>query len=201
MKSRYNSQIHHRCSIRLKEYDYSQDGYYYITICTKNMECLFGDVIDGKMKLSEIGEIVCKCWNEIPKHFDNVSLDEMVIMPNHFHGIIIIENDNVIGNVGACHGMPLQRFAKPKSKSLSMIINHFKSAIKRWCNKNGFEYFQWQRNYYEHVIRNEIELNKIREYITNNPLQWKLDKNNLRNQNSATIPKHAIKTSQKKKCK
>lgn len=174
---KYNSNIHHRHSIRLKEYDYSQEGYYYVTICTKDRIEYFGKIKIGKMELSTIGEIAQNCWIEIPKHFDNVSLDTFVIMPNHLHGIVVIEN-NGIGIVGACHGMPLQQFAKPKSRSLSMIINHFKSAAKRWCNKNNFEHFQWQRNYYEHVIRNEIELNTIREYIINNPVKWEFDKMN-----------------------
>ncbi|MBI3591187.1 MAG: transposase [Candidatus Melainabacteria bacterium] len=175
MKSRYNSNIHHRRSIRLKEYDYSQDGYYFVTICTKNRECFFGDVIDGKMELSPMGGIANECWNDIPKHFSNVLLDVFAIMPNHLHGIIVIDN------VGTYHGMSLRQFAKPISKSLSMIINQFKSSVKRQCNKNGFEYFGWQRNYYENVIRNEIALDNIREYIINNLIQWKFDRNNPKN--------------------
>ena len=162
----YNSEIHHRRSIRLKDYDYSQDGYYFVTICVKHFVRYLGEIKNGEMGLSMIGKIVREYWNEIPYHFNNVMLDEMVIMPDHFHGIVIIDP------VRACHGMPLlQQFAKPKPKSLSMIVNHFKSAVKRWCNKNNFEYFQWQRNYYEHIIRDEKELYRIRQYIKNNPLE------------------------------
>ena len=127
------------------------------------------------MVLNDIGKIAYNNWNEIPRHFINVSLDEFVIMPNHLHGIINI--------VETCHGMSLQkynRFSKPISGSISMIVNHYKSAVKRWCNQNGFEYFQWQRNYYEHIIRNEYELNAIREYILNNPLNWNSDENNVK---------------------
>ena len=176
----FNPDEHHRRSIRLQEYDYSQNGYYYVTICTQNHEHYFGKIVNGKMRLNKIGGIVCDEWIKTGQIRKNVDLDTWVVMPNHFHAIVIIENDNVIGPVGACRGMPLQQFAKPQSKSLSMIVNHFKSAVKRWCNKNGFEYFQWQRNYYEHIIRNETELYIKRRYIINNPMKWELDKNNLK---------------------
>ena len=176
----FNPDRHHRRSIRLQEYDYSQNGYYYVTICAQNHEHYFGKIVNGKMRLNKIGGIVCDEWIKTGQIRKNVDLDTWVVMPNHFHAIVIIENDNVIGPVGACRGMPLQQFAKPQSKSLSMIVNHFKSAVKRWCNKNGFEYFQWQRNYYEHIIRNETELYIKRRYIINNPMKWELDKNNLK---------------------
>ena len=141
----YNPNIHNRNSIRLKHFDYSNDGKYFITICTKNRECNLGKIINAHIKLSKIGEIVQKYWNEIPQHFKNIKLDQFIIMPNHLHGI---------------------------------IINHFKSAVKHFCNKNNFNHFQWQRNYYEHIIRNEFKLNRIREYIINNPLKWNYDRNN-----------------------
>ena len=168
---KFDSTIHHRRSIRLKEYDYSQEGYYYITICTKNKIEYFGKIVNGKMKLSDIGKIVCDEWIKTEQIRKNIKLDVWIVMPNHFHGIIIINNEIVMSHVGACRGMPLQRFAKPISNSLPMIVNHFKSAVKRWCNKNHFEYFEWQHNYYEHVVRNEKELNHKRQYIINNPLQ------------------------------
>ena len=175
---KFDSKIHHRRSIRLKEYDYSQEGYYYITICTKNKIEYFGKIVNGKMELSKIGGIVCDEWIKTKQIRKNVKLDAWVVMPNHFHGIVIIDDEIVISHVGTCRGMPLQQFAKPISNSLPMIVNHFKSAVKRWCNKNGHEYFQWQRNYYEHVIHNEIALYKIRRYIINNPMQWHIDRNN-----------------------
>lgn len=174
----YNPEIHNRQSIRLKEYDYSRNGYYFVTICVKNMECLLGKIKNGEMVLSEIGQIVHKYWYEIPKHFNNVSIDVFVVMPNHFHGIVVIDDYNVMFNVGARHGVPLQRFGTSISKSLPMIVNHFKSAVKRWCNKNDHEHFQWQRNYHERIIRNEKELYFKRKYILNNPLKWDLDRNN-----------------------
>lgn len=168
-------------SIRLKGWDYSENGYYYITVCTKNRECVFGDIVNGKMKLSKIGEIVAEEWIKTGQLRKYILLDEWVVMPNHFHGIVVIENDNVVGNVETRRGVSLQRFGRSISKSLPMIINHFKSAVKRWCNKNDYDHFQWQPNYYEHIIRNENELNCIREYIINNPLKWSLDRNNLCN--------------------
>ena len=140
---------------RLKGWDYSANGYYFVTICTRNRECLFGDVVDGEMRLSAIGEVVQNSWQGIPEHFPNARLDEFVIMPNHIHGIIIIINP-----VETCHGMSLQRhhgmslqkqqsnqFSKPKSGSLSMMINHYKSAVSRWCRKNDRD-FAWQPRFW-----------------------------------------------------
>ena len=180
----YNPEIHHRKSIRLKEYDYSQEGYYYVTICTKNMERWFGDVVNGKMKLSAVGEIVKKCWMEIPQHFDNAFVDVFVVMPNHFHGIVVIENGfNDRGYVNRCRGVACNAptNVSPKPKSLPTIIRSFKSAVTNWCNKHDFSYFQWHRNYYEHIIRNEKELYYKRKYIMNNPLKWEIDENNPTN--------------------
>ena len=173
---KYNPKIHHRRSIRLKHYDYSGNGYYFVTICTKNFQCWLGDVVNGKMKLSNIGEIVKKCWMETPQHFDNVFLDVFVVMPNHFHGIVVIENECNAPCRGVACNAPTN--VSPKPKSLPTIIRSFKSAVTNWCNKHDFSHFQWHRNYYEHVIRTEHELNSIREYIINNPLQWESDENN-----------------------
>ncbi len=167
-------------SIRLKHWDYSSCGAYFITICTKNRECCFGEIINGKMILSGIGGIVSNEWQKTQQIRKNVELDEWVVMPNHFHGIVII-NEN-INPVETCCGMSLpqkyNRFSKPISQSLSMIINHFKSAVTRQCHKIGFTHFSWQPRFYEHIIRNEIELNTIRNYIINNPTKWQFDRNN-----------------------
>jgi putative transposase len=97
----YNPDIHHRCSIRLKGYDYSQQGAYFVTICTYKRNCLFGEIVDGEIKLNTNGEIVRGCWLSIFRHFLNVELDEFVIMPNHLHGIIIIENSEVEGELSS----------------------------------------------------------------------------------------------------
>ena len=164
-------------SIRLKDWDYSSNGYYYITICTKNRKCVLGNVVNGKMGLSQIGEIVQHCWHDLPNHYPNCNLDVLIIMPNHVHGIVIIDNENVKSNVEAGF--------KPASTNMKQhglfeIIRAFKTFSSRKINgmQNLF-HFNWQRDYYEHIIRDEHELNRIREYITNNPLQWELDRNNL----------------------
>ena len=163
-------------SIRLPDWDYSSEGLYFLTICTRNRECILGDVVNDKIKLSKIGEIVEKCWNEIPKHFINVVLDEFVVMPNHVHGIIEITNCRD-GVTPSLHKPPLHR------PTLGQIIGYFKYQTTRIINRiRNTPYVPiWQSRFYEHVIRNEIELNSIREYIINNPLKWELDRNNIKN--------------------
>lgn len=178
MLNNYNPKIHHRQSMRLKDYDYSTNGYYFITICTKNkIEC-FGKITNGKMELSEIGKIANQCWLEIPEHFPNTKLDEYIIMPNHLHGILIIENDPAfVGNKNFC-SLPWQT---KLSRSLSSIIRGFKIGVTKWCRNNNHKEFQWQKSFYDHIIRNEESLDNIREYIRNNPLKWEFDRNNLEN--------------------
>ena len=167
-------------STRFKNWDYSSPGSYYVTICTKNREPFFGNIVNGKMILSEIGEIVKHEWKQTCEIRKNVELDEYIIMPDHMHGILFINNLSV----ETCRGMSLQtqirtynKFSRPVSQSLSMIINHFKSAVKRWCNRNNFPDFAWQSRFHESIVRNEKHLNAIREYIINNPLKFELDKN------------------------
>ncbi len=178
MTIKYNSQ-HHRRSIRLKGYDYSQSGAYFITICTYNRECLFGKIVDDKMILNQYGEIANQCWLEIPNHFPNVELDEYIIMPNHIHEIIVINEQNV----GAIHELPLQNQYQRRKMLIPKIIGRFKMNSAKQINqlRHTPNIPVWQRNYYEHIIRNENELNKIREYIINNPLHWELDIENLLN--------------------
>ena len=172
-------------STRLKNWDYSQEGAYFITICTQNMTCFFGDIKNGKMKLNEIGEIAHKYWQEIPNHFPNTILDEFVIMPNHVHGILIIAKKIASPNVETPNlGVSTERNTnhKPewKPNSLGSIINQYKRICtieSRSINPN----FTWQPRYYDRIIRNKNELNRIREYIINNPLKWELDRNNPNN--------------------
>jgi putative transposase len=169
-------------SIRLSNWDYSANGFYFITICTNNMECVFGEIKNGIMGLSEIGCIAAKFWQDIPKHFTDVILDEWIVMPNHVHGSIGICDETNQSPVetrhgASLHGVRLNKFGPMIPKSVSSIINHFKGAVVRWCNKNGC-YFQWQPRYYDRIIRNENELNRIREYIQYNPVMWERDRNN-----------------------
>ena len=167
-------------STRLKEWDYSNPWWYYVTINTKNHIEYFGKIINGKMILNDLGKIVEQNWIEIPLHFPNTEIDYYVIMPNHVHGIIIINPD-----VETCHGKSLQekerKFSKPIKNSLSVIINQLKGSVKRWANQNGFESFSWQSRFYDRIIRNEKELYKIRIYINKNPMKWEFDKNTIYN--------------------
>jgi len=161
---------HNRRSIRLKGYDYSRSGAYFVTICAQNRVCLFGEIVNGEMTLNDAGLMVKTVWFNLPNHYPNVGLDQYVIMPNHFHGIIELSN-----NVGA--GL---KPAPTKRHGLPEIVRGFKTFSSRRINKihhtPGVKL--WQRNYYEHIIRNENELNRIREYIINNPAQWALDREN-----------------------
>ena len=207
---------HHRRSIRLKGYDYSSPGWYYLTICTFEGEFLFGKMIRDQMHPSAIGVIVRDCWSEIPQHFPSAALDVSVVMPNHVHGILIIEGTRT-GTPrrapGASHGMPVQSprrlaaFGQPVPGSLATMVGQFKQAVTRrvearhdaavaaesyghatacppglpWHARtiaSGKPLHIWHENYYEHIIRNEKELNRIREYICTNPLRWPYDVEN-----------------------
>ena len=163
----------HRRSIRLKEYDYSQPGAYFITIATFQRDCLFGQITNEEMQLNEFGKIAGECWYAIPEHFVNVELAAYVIMPNHVHGIIVTRENKLLSSVGARHASPLPpRGVKPNS--LGAIIGSFKSAVTKRIGQKNI----WQRNYYEHIIRNEKEWDKIHRYIESNPVNWGSDNEN-----------------------
>jgi putative transposase len=176
---KYNPEIHHRRSIRLKGYDYSQPGAYYVTTNTHNRECLFGKIVNGAIVLNDAGKMVEKWWYELNNKFPDIEPDAHIIMPNHFHGIIIIVGaglrvcpDNNT-NMGEHTGSPLHKIVQWFK---TMTTNDYIKNVKT-NNWKPFNKKLWQRNYYEHIIRNENELNKIREYILNNPLNWKTDLN------------------------
>lgn len=137
---------------RLNGYDYSKPGNYFITICTKDREQLFGEVIDEKVKLSETGKIVSDCWYDLPNHYPNIILDEFIVMPNHIHGIIIIHNSP----------------DKKSKHGLSEFIRAFKSFSSRRINELTKSYI-WQPRFYDRIIRSDNELDRIRLYIKNNP--------------------------------
>ncbi len=174
---RYNPTIHHRKSIRLQKYDYSQSGLYFITICVKNKECLFGTISDGIMKLNDAGNIANNCWVQIPEHFPNAKLHAHVIMPNHVHGIIELVD---VQNVGVQNFEPLRKwqnkFQKIIPRSIGSIIRGYKIGVTKWFRANTEIHIVWQRNFYEHIIRNEQSYNNISHYIINNPQQWNDDR-------------------------
>jgi REP element-mobilizing transposase RayT len=176
----------------LRDFDYRLECSHFLTICTGNREHFFGKIGDKKMELSPIGKIAHFFWTDIPKHFPHVILDEFNVMPNHIHGIIKLDYSKIhtspgetqIGTchaIGTCHGMSLlsntqqnqyNKFGRPVPGSVSVIMNHFKSAVKRWCNNNGYELFLWQPRFYDHIINNRKDLGRIREYIKYNPVKW-----------------------------
>jgi REP element-mobilizing transposase RayT len=176
-------------STRLRGWDYSSPGRYFVTICTKDRKLFFGDVIHAVMELSEIGKIAHQYWAEIPGHFPMVVLDEFKIMPNHVHGIVVITESANQGMVETRHIASLHeqrkqqheptpaKFGGLKPGSLSKIVQEYKSAVTRWCGKNG-QAFGWQPGFYDHIIRNEKSLHRIRQYIRNNPAKWESDRDN-----------------------
>jgi REP element-mobilizing transposase RayT len=184
---KYNSAIHHRRSIRLKDYDYSQSGLYFVTICCKDKICHFGKIENEEMVLNDTGKMVMQCWLSIPEHFPHAVLYEYVIMPNHIHGIIQLTD-----GVGAKNYSPdntntknlspnnidvIDTWAKDfsplrgTSRTIGSIVRGFKIGITKYL---GFSI--WQRNYYEHIIRNSKSYQHIAGYIVNNPAKWKDDK-------------------------
>jgi putative transposase len=242
-----------RRSLRLRGYDYAQAGAYFVTICTQNRVCLFGDVVAGEMRLNDSGRLVAQCWQDIPSRFPNAALDEFVVMPNHLHGIIVIvraqfiaphdrgamnagamdsgamdsgamdsgamgsgvtgsgvtgsgainrapTGGNGASNVGAQFIAPVgainhaptggngasdvgAQFIAPvgainRAPTVGDMVRAFKAVATRMLRQAQYPSFAWQRNYYEHIIRSEDDLARIREYIANNPLQWALDREN-----------------------
>ncbi len=151
--------------IRLHEFDYSTPWWYYVTICTKNMRCWFGNITNGQIKLNKLGKQVKSLWINIPDHYSSVETDYYVIMPNHFHGIIILNNSVETG-----HAPSLR-----KEHNLGNIVGSFKSAVSKWAHQSGHPSFQWQSRFNDHIIRNEKDLHRIRTYIKNNPLKWEID--------------------------
>ena len=163
-------ETHNRKLNRLKNYDYSERGYYFITICTKNHEELFGKIANGHMVLNKYGIIANDCWASIVNHFINIELDKFCIMPNHIHGIIVIRGSNLV--VGSNERCSLHQMCENRNIELiPKIISQYKSSVTR-ISKLSSNSFAWQKSYYDHIIRNEKSLNMIRRYIDNNPRKW-----------------------------
>jgi len=185
----YDPFKHHRRSIRLKGYDYSQEGACFVTICVKNGEPILGEIIDGAMRLNNWGQIVDFEWRLTEHLRRNVILDEYQVMPNHFHGIFWILNKHVENFQVSSKRILLQHpfrkihkhlpttFGRPPKGSLGVIVGGFKSAVTAAVNDleetPGASF--WQRGYYDQIIRNERHLQNVRRYIKNNPANWKKD--------------------------
>ncbi|MEW6568022.1 MAG: transposase [Chloroflexota bacterium] len=169
----------HRRSMRLKDYDYAQSGAYFVTICARQRECLFGEIAEGTMRLNNLGRIVEEEWLRSGFIRQEIELDEFVIMPNHLHGIVVITS---VSPVGATGRSPLLHRAAsgPAPRSLGSFIAGFKAAATARINATrrtpGGPV--WQRNYYEHVIRDDADLLRIRQYILDNPTAWDMDEEN-----------------------
>jgi len=196
---RDNPGTHHRHSTRLPGYDYAQPGAYFVTICTQGRECVLGEVVDGRMILSPFGEVVDECWRDLPSHFPGILLDQFTTMPNHVHGILVLVGATHASPLpAATPTSPLPAATSmsplpaamsmsplpaatpahgPRPRSVGAIVGSFKSATTRRVNRirgtPGASF--WQRGYYEHVIRDEGDLETIRTYVAQNPLSWELD--------------------------
>ncbi len=164
---------YHRRSIRLRDYDYSRSGAYFVTVCTKGQELLFGNVSDGDVELNEFGRIAAEEWLQSARIRDEIELDAWIVMPNHVHGIVIITDEHSRGD------RPVAP-SGPRSRSLGAMMAGFKSAATKRINsiRCAPGASVWQRNYYEHVIRNQSVLYRIRQYIAENPAGWPEDPEN-----------------------
>jgi len=179
---------HERKVIRLRNFDYRSKSSHFVTICTGNREYYFGKIMNGEIEYSAIGLIAKQFWECIPDHFPHAVLDAFVIMPNHVHAIIKIRTCHGmsdirtchVDDIGTCHGMSLfNKFGRPVAGSVSMVVNHYKAAVKRWCNKNGYESFMWQSRFYDQIINDEKGIETIRKYIKNNPRNWTGDEDDF----------------------
>jgi REP element-mobilizing transposase RayT len=175
------TQFPQRKSPRLHGYDYTQEGAYFVTICTHERAYLFGEVCDGEMVLNELGVIAAQEWEQTAYHRVNVEIDAFVIMPNHTHAILVINKPIEIDQSKNRRGLarqtptsaPQPAFSKPLAGALGTIVGAYKSSVTRQINLVREDRTPiWQRNYHDHIIRNNEELNRIREYIAANPARW-----------------------------
>lgn len=179
----FNPDVHHRQSIRLKGYDYARVGAYFVTICTYQRQCQFGEIVDRQTRLNVFGQIVSDEWLRTAVVRPNVTLDCFVVMPNHLHAILILRNSvqvsPIAGSTRRVAPTPENPFAAPRpngppSQSVGAIVRQFKSIVTKRINtlQNAQSLPVWQRNYHEHIIRDDAEMARIRTYIADNPSQW-----------------------------
>ncbi len=187
----YDPTKHHRRSLRLSGYDYAGQGAYFVTICAYGRRCSLGEVAGGQVALSKCGSLVAECWHALPEHF-TVGLDAFVVMPNHIHGILFITDrseprggQSIRAGIPvkpelSANALPLRSWRGARAGSLAAIVQNFKSVSTRKINElQGVHAKFWQRNYYERVIRDDDELNAVRQYVLDNPQQWDSDEDNL----------------------
>ena len=170
-------------SARLEGWDYGSHGFYFVTICVREMKCVFVGIHNNIMCLNRLGATAQQCWQEIPRHFPFVQLCEFIVMPNHVHGVLEIcdGSQNVVEtqDFASLHetNQPYKNKFGPQSKNIASIIRGFKIGVTKYARNNNIE-FQWQPRFYDHIIRNESALYNIREYIRQNPAKWHRDRNN-----------------------
>jgi putative transposase len=164
-------QLPHRKSIRLKQYDYSSSGAYFVTICVQNRECLFGEIVNSEMIMNDAGRMIERLWRAIPARFPEYSFDEFTIMPNHFHRIL---SHSGVNQPGSAQGTSSETIGRVIQAFKSLTTNEYIIGVREY-NWPPFAKKLWQRNYYEHVIRCEDDLRSTREYIRFNSRNWETD--------------------------
>lgn len=169
----YDPRLHHRRSIRLKGYDYASAGAYFVTMVTHGKRCLFGEVVGGVMHLNAAGKIVAEEWLRSAQVRGEVTMDAFVVMPNHVHGIVVIDRPHPPRLIPA--DLAPGTASGPRSRSIGAIVAGFKSAASRRIHacRGASGALIWQRNYYERIVRDEVALNRIRQYIEDNPARWR----------------------------
>ena len=208
MKNQYDPEVHRRRSIRLKGFDYSRPGAYFVTIVVQDRLCLFGDVVDGEMQLNDVGRLIADGWEWLARNHGYVELDAYVVMPNHLHGVVVLtdegwEGDGVgrgrgvltddasgrgVSDIG--RGRGVSRNAPTGRKTLGRLVGAFKTVTTKQVNqlRGTPGHRMWQRDFYERVIRNDDELDLVREYIEGNPAKWEMDV-----ENPNVVSKHGLR--------
>ena len=195
----YDPRKHHRRSIRLKGWDYAGAGAYFVTICTHRRENLFGEIVAGEMRLNDCGRVAQWYWEALPGRVPGLQLDAYVVMPNHLHGLLVLGKGEASAGQVPDHFRPRAADASPlrprgtERGSLGAIIQNYKSITTRRLNTVAGTPGApvWQRNYYEHIVRDARALNAIRAYIRNNPFKWALDRDNAGNTRRLPAPASA----------
>jgi REP element-mobilizing transposase RayT len=169
----YDPRIHHRRSVRLRGFDYAHDGAYFVTICAESRACIFGEIVSQVARLSAIGEVIESHWHALPRKYPQIELDAFVVIPNHIHGVLWITS------VGAGFPRPPTNAGEVRP-TLGQIIGFYKYQTTKTVNeqRGAAGAKLWQRSYYDHIMRNDHELDAIREYIATNPDRWDDDAEN-----------------------